>query len=316
MAITPLWIIDEDWSKADPIQLGAAGYSGAIGYVSEDTTGKNITRAQIDALHNAGLDVGLVYEYAPGAAGQGASRGNRDAGIAVSQARALGTPAGVCLYAAVDFQPTSAQLPAVWSYASAFAGACAAAGYRAGIYGSYQTCQYLDQHGWSGLLWQTYAWSSGLWWPSVAVRQVQNGIHVANATVDRDEALVIDWGQWRAEGMTNPLSAADERRIANADQYLYDLVNMQNPLTNIYAAGDGTPLPNLPNPFVQILQKLDDLDSKLGALGTPAPATVDTHALATELITELEAAGMLTADGAHQVVKAVLDAKLAAAQAA
>lgn len=209
-------LIDEDWSKADPVQLRAAGYTGVIGYVSEDTTGKNLTRAQVDAAHAAGLDVGLVYEYATVAAAQGANRGVRDAAIAVDQALALGAPAEVCLYAAVDFNPTPAQMPAVLAYLEAFQQYAAGAVYRAGAYGGYPTCQYLAQHGYTGLLWQTYAWSGGLWWPSAVLRQTLNHITVAGATVDRDEAESPDWGQWKAADMAfmdDPNAAALAWRV-------------------------------------------------------------------------------------------------------
>jgi hypothetical protein len=210
-------LIDEDWSKADPAGLKAAGYAGAIGYVSEDTTGKNITRAQVDALHAAGLDVGLVYEYATSAPTQGAARGLRDAAIAVQGTLDLGAAPGTCIYAAVDFNPTLTQLPAVLAYLEAFQGVCANAGYRSGAYGGYPTIQYVAQHGYTGLLWQTYAWSAGQWWPGAALRQTWNVITVAGATVDRDEAEVPDWGQWRGTDML-----ADER------QWLKDLHDRSN----------------------------------------------------------------------------------------
>src|SRR5947209_2005758 len=150
MAITG---VDEDWSKADPAQLAAAGYRFIVGYVSQDTTGKNLTRSNVDAAHAASLDVGLVYEYATNAALRGGPGGIVDAGIAVSHARGLDTPAGVCLYAAVDWQVTAGQLPVVLEYALAFQAACRAAGHRAGIYGSYAVCRYLAEHGYTGFLW-------------------------------------------------------------------------------------------------------------------------------------------------------------------
>ena len=193
-------ILDEAWSKVDPATARAAGYSGVIGYVSQDATGKNLTRAQVDAIHAAGMDVGLVYEFNPQSAAGGMAEGIADANIAVQHARILDAPVGVCLYAAVDWDVQQPSMNAVMAYAHAFQSICATYGYRAGIYGSYNVCWALHSNGYTGLLWQTYAWSHGLWTNGLAVRQTQNGVHVAGADVDRDETMVADWGQWPAVG--------------------------------------------------------------------------------------------------------------------
>lgn len=206
-------LIDEAWAKAGPDTVKAAGYAGIIGYVSQSTTGKNLARADIDAIHAAGLDVGLVYEYNPQSALGGYVQGQRDAYIAVAHAQGLGTPKGVCLYAAVDWNVESVQLATVAKYARGFADVARNAGYRYGIYAGYRPCAYLAQAGYDGLLWQTYAWSGGQWLDGVAIRQVANGIIIAGTDVDRDEAETIDWGQWPPPGgnntMTQPASNED-----------------------------------------------------------------------------------------------------------
>lgn len=184
----------------NPVAAKAAGYQGIIGYVSQDTSGKNWTQGTLNGARAAGMDVGVVFEYAPQAARHGASQGVRDAGIAVPQLVALGFPFGVCCYAAVDWDVQSVDLDQVRNYALGFQSHCEAAGYRAGIYGGYAVCQMLHASGYTGLLWQTYAWSGGRWADGLAVRQVQNAIHVAGATVDRDTSQMADWGQWSADG--------------------------------------------------------------------------------------------------------------------
>ncbi len=264
-------IIDEDWSKADPGALKAAGYGGAVGYLSEDTTGKNLTASDVRALHAAGLAVGLVYEYATTSALGGSARGTRDAGIAVGGARSLNVPGGVCLYTAVDWQVTSGQMAAVLAYALAFQRTCAAAGYRAGIYGSYDVCAYLAQHGYTGLLWQTYAWSGGRWWPGAVVRQEQNGIHVAGATVDKDETMATDWGQWTVGGNVDEI----QRTANNADQYGWGVVARHKDINVL--DGSGNPI-TVHNDLDDLLQGIKD---KLDVLA--APAVVDPVALAAAL---------------------------------
>jgi len=193
-------ILDEAWSRVDPVKARAAGYSGVIGYVSEDATGKNITLAEIAAAHASGMDVGFVYEFANNAAHEGAMRGQRDGQIALIHARDLGIPAGVALYCAVDFDAQPADMPAVLAYARHFQSTVSLGGYRSGVYGSYAVCLMLHNNGYNGFLWQTYAWSHGLWSVGLSVRQLKNGISVAGANVDQDQTQVADWGQWPATG--------------------------------------------------------------------------------------------------------------------
>jgi len=195
-----LLLLDEDWGKVDPAAARRMGYRGIIGYVSQDNTGKNLTRPQVDAIHAQGMDVGLVYEYNPKSALGGYTQGAVDGGIAVAHARSIGAPAGMTLYAAVDWDVTAAQLSTVHAYARGFSDQMHANGYQAGIYGGYAVCWYLSQSVWLGRLWQTYAWSGGKWAPNLSVRQVRNGVHVSGVAVDDDETDVTDWGQWSADG--------------------------------------------------------------------------------------------------------------------
>lgn len=199
-------ILDEAWQKVSPTAARAAGYDGIIGYISEDATGKNLTRADIDAIHAAGLSVGFADEYGATEALGGASAGTSRARKTVQFARALGVPPGVAFYAPADWDVTDAQKPAVLAYAIAHDVYLRTAGYRGGLYAGYWTVKYLAEHGYGGLLWQTYAWSGGLWWPGANLRQVANGILVAGADVDRDEPVTTDWGQWPPNGdaMTQP----------------------------------------------------------------------------------------------------------------
>lgn len=206
-------LIDEAWAKSSPDTARAAGYSGIIGYISEDNTGKNLTRADVDAIHAAGLAVGFADEYGATEALGGATAGNQRAGKTIGYAITLGVPRGVAFYAPADWNVSAAQMPAVLAYAVEHDRALRASGWRGGLYGGYPVCRYLWEHGYQGLLWQTYAWSNGLWLDGVAIRQTQNGITVGGANVDRDEAEVIDWGQWPPPGgsstMSQPPSDAD-----------------------------------------------------------------------------------------------------------
>ena len=81
--------------------------------------------------------------------------------------------------------------------------------------------------------------------------------------------------------MTSPLNDAQARQLANADQFWYDIMTEQDPLTFIYAAPDGAPLPlsNLPlQRAKRIEQKLDDLAAKVAGIAAPQ-VTVDVATL-------------------------------------
>lgn len=189
-------IADESWDKVSPPLLKKMGYSAIIGYVSQDTTGKNLTAGNVADAHSAGLSVGIVYEFNPTSAGGGANNAVNDDAIAISHAKALGMPSRVALYHAADSDFTPGQLPSVYDYAMKSYELCTSAGFRHGMYGDFSVIAYLHGHGYPGFLWQTYAWSAGVWFDGATIRQVANGIHAAGGVFDKDTTDVADWGQW------------------------------------------------------------------------------------------------------------------------
>ncbi len=217
--------IDEAWSKVDPKVLASLGYSFVIGYLGQDESGKNLNIADVLAIHQAGLDVGLVYEFNPQSAIGGKTQGIADADIAVSGARALGAPSGVAIYFAVDWDVTDGQKAAVLEYMKAAQNICIAAGYGVGVYSGYWTCKYLYDNGWSGYLWQTYAWSGGNWHPNAVLRQIQNGVSIGGADVDRNQSMSLKWGQWSAkEGSTVGQADYYQQQIAFVGEVVRALV--------------------------------------------------------------------------------------------
>lgn len=232
----PLYGLDEDWSKVDPSTARTQGFHFIVGYVSQDHTGKNITRAQIDSAHAHGLDVALVFEYAPESARSGAYGGTVDAGIACYNAWALRAPQGMTIYFAIDYDArTGSEMATVAQYLIAAQKVCAAKGYRVGAYAGYYVCLFLADHGFDGFLWQTYAWSRGQWESSVVLRQVENSIHVGTAVVDRDEQMRPLFGQWRPDGSVGNLgSVGDGNPLPPNDSRLKDemrlfVINVQLP---------------------------------------------------------------------------------------
>lgn len=80
-------------------------YAGKIAAAGFDAVGrylKSLTKAEVAALHGYGLGVWLIFETTATRALSGATGGNIDGRMAVSQARALGAPPGTAIYATVD----------------------------------------------------------------------------------------------------------------------------------------------------------------------------------------------------------------------
>ena len=55
--------VDYSWEHPSPASLHAAGYRFAVRYLSYDTTGKNLSRSEANALWAAGVDVVANWEW-------------------------------------------------------------------------------------------------------------------------------------------------------------------------------------------------------------------------------------------------------------
>lgn len=108
-------------------QIKSAGFDHVGRYL------KNVTVAEINALHVAGLGVWLIYETTATRALCGASAGAEDGLAAKQQASALGAPAGTTIFATVDTDPPPSQLGIIRAYMQTFAQNLGA-DYHLGIY--------------------------------------------------------------------------------------------------------------------------------------------------------------------------------------
>lgn len=194
-------VIDEAWQRPSPDACKLAGIGGVIGYVSEDTTGKNITKDEVNAYVNDGIAVGVVYEYGTNQSLNGYEQGVRDATIAVGERRALGIPDARPLFLAVDFQAATDQYPAIGSY---FRGAASVVSLAwTGAYGNAGIIQYLISQGLLGRnaegihwAWQTSAWSGGTIDAGLALYQDRYDVNIGGTLVDINEEFAHDWGGW------------------------------------------------------------------------------------------------------------------------
>lgn len=123
--------------------IKAQGYDFVGRYLSQSSW-KLVTPTEAGALKEAGLAMVLLYEDGPTSIGYfGNGRGQSDAARAVSQAAALGAPAGTAIYFTVDFDASVADIAGpITNYFKEVAAALDAgrSGYVAGVYGSGQTC--------------------------------------------------------------------------------------------------------------------------------------------------------------------------------
>lgn len=143
-------LVDYAWTKPTPAQIIAAGYEGVLRYLSTDSS-KNLTPGERDALLDAGLSIGLVWETTATRAGQGYVAGQHDVQAAEAQAAALGYPMGCPIFYAVDYDAAPA---AVVPY---FQGVQGLARWPVGVYGSANVIEAVPAM-WK---WQTTAWSHG-----------------------------------------------------------------------------------------------------------------------------------------------------------
>lgn len=191
--------VDYSWGRPDPGGLYAAGKRFTFRYLSYNTTGKNITATERDALWAAGLAVCLNWENRSDDASDGYDGGHRNATEALKQARALGFPESRPIYFSID-EDTSSNPGRVDAYLNGVGSVLPVS--RIGVYGGYSTVKRAHETGAAAWLWQTYAWSGGRWYPGVHVQQYRNGVLVAGSSdCDLDRAMVSDYGQWTGDDM-------------------------------------------------------------------------------------------------------------------
>ncbi|HEY6459912.1 MAG TPA: DUF1906 domain-containing protein [Polyangiaceae bacterium] len=187
--------VDYSWDRPSPSSLKSDGYKFVCRYLSHDTTGKNLSKSEADALIAEGIGVVSNWEDSSTDALSGYDLGVSDAKAADSQDSADGAPSTRPIYFSVDFDATPGDQTAINAY---FDGVASVIGLdRTGAYGGYYVIQRLFDAGKIKWGWQTYAWSGGQWDSRAQLRQVQNGI--AGGQMDLDQAVADDFGQWGAD---------------------------------------------------------------------------------------------------------------------
>jgi hypothetical protein len=203
-----------------PEQLKAAGFDGALVYVSELRPGadfdfKPVTRGYADGLRAAGMHVVSCYQYGkpgwptPSDYTRGYDGGVSDAQTALRWHGAGGGPDSAPIFFSVDEDIDQATWKGVAS--EWFRGINSVLGAnRTGIYGHARACGWAIGDGVVGRsttagyswAWQTKAWSHGerapgaVLFQSVVVTASDPGVVVNGISLDVDDVLAPDFGQW------------------------------------------------------------------------------------------------------------------------
>jgi hypothetical protein len=196
-------VIDYSFAHPNPAAIRGAGYLGAMRYLSNEPA-KDLTPAELLALHALGFEVGLVWEAGATDELGGGPVGTSEATLANRMADALGWPASRPVYYAADFAASGQQLAVVADYLRA-------AGRQkrpAGIYGSIATVDTMLAEGICLWGWQTSAWSNGRVSAHAQLYQRQRPtLAIAGAgtgSFDENVALAADWGGWNGTTAAAP----------------------------------------------------------------------------------------------------------------
>jgi len=130
--------VDYAFARPNPVAMKAAGVTFVCRYASKIKPNgtwnpKDVTPAEVAALHAAGIALILNWEQSAGDALGGASLGSMHGIAAKARAETLGYPHELPIVKSCDTGVTRAQLPTVEAHLRAFAAAIAP--YPLGVYG-------------------------------------------------------------------------------------------------------------------------------------------------------------------------------------
>lgn len=219
-----------DYSFARPAPRDvAAYYVGVVRYLGIGS-GKLLTPDERDALHAAGLPIGLVWESSAQRMNAGRGAGFNDAHSADVQADALGFPLDRPIYFANDQNTCT---PANVEYVK---GAISASKRPVGVYGN--TALVDTAHA----LGCRYGWKVQTWGPPTAnacLQQMPNAAPLVAGT-DVNDVLREDWGQWPYVGAEAP-NREEAMRIAyeGEGQHRQKLVGPEGSTFEFTGPGEG-----------------------------------------------------------------------------
>jgi hypothetical protein len=198
-------VLDYSSGYPAPSAIKTGGYAGVVRYIGTAGRGKNLTRAEAQAMLAAGVPIALVYEDSAGWMRGGAAAGTRAARAALADAADCDVTVR-CVYFACDEDVTT-QMGAVLGCLD---GAAQVLGLgRVGVYGEADVIDAaVPGHATWG--WQTRAWSGGRVSAKAALLQQIGYRTVGGVQCDGSTILQDDWGQWPLEGIDDMTDAQYE----------------------------------------------------------------------------------------------------------
>ncbi len=188
--------LDYAWTHVPAPAVKAAGFGWVGRYLSHDLT-KALSAAEARGLLAESVSIVLVWEDAAQAALRGHAGGAADAQEADKQATACGLK-GAVIYFAADWDAAPADQALIDAYLDGAASVIGRA--RTGLYGGYWPLSRAKAAGKAAWFWGTAAWSGTNWADHAATftPHIMQGtqVTVAGVSVDLDEALIRDFGQW------------------------------------------------------------------------------------------------------------------------
>ncbi|MGG1553170.1 DUF1906 domain-containing protein [Paenibacillus ferrarius] len=187
-------------TEATAAAFARDGYEFAARYLVPSGA-KALTRAEADTISKAGISIISCFETTADRALGGRAAGLADGKTALQVAASVGQPFGSCIYFAVDFDATAAQMPAVIAYIQAASEATP--NYTTGVYGSYAVIEAVYAAGACSHFWQTYAWSGGKKSTHMQLYQYKNDVVVNGIPIDYDESYGNE-GWWQTDAAPQP----------------------------------------------------------------------------------------------------------------
>ena len=169
------------------------GYSFAGRYLVPNSGAlawKALTKAEAEAITEAGLRLLTVWETTVERVKGGAAAGAADGALALKCAREIGMPESGIIYFAVDYDAQADEMPTIEAYLRAARENTEE--YEIGVYGSYSVIEEMARRGACTGFWQCVAWSYGQKSGYLNVYQEWFGKKVAGVSVDINECPDMD----------------------------------------------------------------------------------------------------------------------------
>lgn len=163
-----------------------------IGFTSQGLPQtKILTASEVQTLQGAGIDIVSNWEWTGNPNTEGANIGIWTAQQAAQLHANLGGGGDRPIYFSIDYNSPGYDVAWYFQEIAQVIGLN-----RVGAYGGYNCIKYLLDNNLIKWAWQTYAWSGTALDPRAHIYQYLNGVTLNGMTMDYDNALQIDYGQW------------------------------------------------------------------------------------------------------------------------